>query len=155
MKLYYFLHTKTGRCYLHVACRLANLSAVQTLVSQEGADVNIRNVEGETPLLWMLRRSTQPESSILPVAQLLCDHGADVNIGDKEGFTPLRCVMMEWSYTPESSLLPVVQLLCGHGADVSVCDQDGCDAVAVAERNGWVEVFKVLRRTSCVNVTSR
>ena len=91
-----------------MACDRTNLSAVQeALLSQEGADVNVRNVDGYTPLLYMLSGSTQPESSIVPVVQLLCDHGADVSF--------------------------------------SWCDKEGGDAVAVAERRGWMEVVKVLR----------
>ena len=136
-----------GRTPLHHACYTTNLPAVQTLLSH-GADVNIRSGYGWTPLLLMLMISRKPASSILPVVQLLCDHGADVNTRDTEGWTPLLSVLMRDAsrYFSESSIFPVVQLLRNHGANPYLCVEAGRNAVAVAERRGWMEVLSVLKQ---------
>ena len=49
-----------------------------------GSDLNVKNVDGEAPLLMMMREKRQ--SCIL---SLLC-HGADCNVQDSEGETVLH-----------------------------------------------------------------
>ena len=55
---------------------------VAQLLCDHGADVNVWDEDGITPL-WRILLKGQQESSILPVVQLLCDHGADGSMRDK------------------------------------------------------------------------
>ncbi|NCG57103.1 MAG: hypothetical protein GWP35_09400 [Proteobacteria bacterium] len=53
------------------------------LLLEKGAEVNARDTDGFTPLMWAARSST-PE-----IVQLLLEKGADVNARTTGGFTPL------------------------------------------------------------------
>ena len=54
------------------------------LLIDNGADVNIRNEEGYTPLHWAAGEGQKELVVILII------HGADVNAHNKRGWTPLR-----------------------------------------------------------------
>jgi hypothetical protein len=64
------------------AAQQGNLEICRYLLSQ-GAEVNRKNLQGETALIVALK-NTHPE-----VAQELVDSGADVNLPDSHGQTPL------------------------------------------------------------------
>ncbi len=68
---------------LHWAARLG-LTEMARLLIDNGADVNIRNDEGYTPLHWAAGEGQKELVVILIV------HGADVNAHNKRGWTPLR-----------------------------------------------------------------
>jgi ankyrin repeat protein len=68
---------------LHWAARLG-LAEMARLLIDNGADVNIRNDEGYTPLHWAAGEG-QKELVVILIA-----HGADVNAHNKRGWTPLR-----------------------------------------------------------------
>ena len=54
------------------------------MLLDRGADVNARNVGGDTPLLAALRRE---HFDIVP---LLLEHGADANVRDRNGVSALK-----------------------------------------------------------------
>ena len=58
--------------------------AVAKLLLEHGADVNARDVNGETPLHWAVRNNRVKE------ARLFLDHGAEVNLLDRKGRTPFQ-----------------------------------------------------------------
>lgn len=68
---------------LHWAARLG-LAEMARLLIDNGADLNIRNDEGFTPLHWAAGEGQKELVVILIV------HGADVNARNKRGWTPLR-----------------------------------------------------------------
>jgi ankyrin repeat protein len=68
---------------LHWAASLG-LAEMARLLIDSGADVNIRNEEGDTPLHWAAGEGQKELVVILIV------HGADVNALNKRGWTPLR-----------------------------------------------------------------
>ena len=68
---------------LHWAASLG-LAEMARLLIDNGADVNIRNEEGYTPLHWAAGEGQKELVVILII------HGADVNAHNKRGWTPLR-----------------------------------------------------------------
>ena len=68
---------------LHWAASLG-LAEMARLLIDNGADLNIRNEEGNTPLHWAAGEGQKELVVILIV------HGADVNAHNKRGWTPLR-----------------------------------------------------------------
>ena len=79
-----------------------------------GADVNVRNEDGETPLHWAARWNRNPE-----VIALMVRHGTDVNVQDKVGDTPLHWAA---SSNPNPAVIDVLVRL---GADANAQDEDG------------------------------
>ncbi|XP_065343629.1 serine/threonine-protein phosphatase 6 regulatory ankyrin repeat subunit B-like [Cloeon dipterum] len=84
-----------------------------------GADVNLKNDDGWTPLHFAARY--KPE-----LCQKLLDHGADVNSIDQDGWTPLHFAAR---FNPQ-----IFQTLLEHGADVNLKERAGWTALHFAAR---------------------
>lgn len=98
---YYLINSAVGS---------GRLNYVKLLV-RRGANVNIRDWQGKTPLFFVGGRR-----QYLEVAELLIQKGADVNARDNEGNTPIFTKV---------GRLDLVQLLCEHGADVKLLNNKG------------------------------
>ena len=96
-----------------------------------GADVNVKDNEGCTPLHWAAK-SGDSES-----CRLLIDAGADVNDPDKSGLTPLHVAGVNRRHE-------ICKLLIDAGADVNTTDNFGLTPLHVAAKNKHYETCKVL-----------
>lgn len=83
---------------------------VAQLLIERGANVNIADNDGRTPLL---------RCESLEIAQLLIAHGANVNATDKDGMTPLHMTAFEETRSA------LGELLVKHGADVNARNREG------------------------------
>ena len=92
-------------CLRHAAER--NEEETALLALKHGADANVRNRLGYTPLMLM--------STEMAVSALLA-RGADVNARAADGTTPLMCAMGDTAAT---------KLLLKAGADPNACDAQG------------------------------
>lgn len=90
-----------------------------------GADVDLRNPDGETAL-HLTTGAWIPDASTLKV---LIDAGADVNVRTKAGATPLHRAI--WRED-----LEMVKLLLDHGADPNAKDEGGDTPLSLAELVG-------------------
>lgn len=68
------------------AIRDNDLALVKSLL-QQGADINLKNASGETPLIVAV------SSGKLDIAEVLLESGAQVNAQSDYGFTALKCAM--------------------------------------------------------------
>jgi ankyrin repeat protein len=84
--------------------------AMTKLLIENGAEVNIKNTDGETPI---------HEAYNMEIAELLINNGADVNVKDKYGRTPLH----------KAKSMDVICLLVKHHADVNAFDNDGLSPI--------------------------
>jgi hypothetical protein len=98
---------------------------------EEGADPNIRDGDGNTPLHFTASKGCAE------VARLLLRHGADPNAQDKTGETPLH-VAAYWGR------VDVVRLLLEHGADPSIRNRDGKTPLDLAKESGHREVVSLI-----------
>lgn len=117
------------RTALHIACANGDLATVKALLPKV-QDVNVRDREGQTPLL------VTGEDS-LEIIDLLIDHGADVNARNKYGGTALMGAV--WN-------IKVVETLLRHGADVNAKDNDGWTPLEQALLRGCPEVIQLLEK---------
>ena len=104
---------------------------VRILIS-EGADVNSKTKDGDTPLLLACERDH------LEIATLLIEKGADVNARDTDGRTPL--MMAAVKSTPE-----IVQLLIEKGAEVNAKMDFGWTPLMQAAQHSYMpEIVQLL-----------
>jgi ankyrin repeat protein len=121
------LNTEGATPFL-LACRTADAELMRVLLSL-GADPNIPNAEGTTPLMVAAGVGTRSpgedagtEPEALAAVRLLVELGADVNAKDDRGETAIHGVA--YKHLPS-----VAQYLLDHGARVEVWN--------TKNRNGW------------------
>ena len=103
------------------------IAAASALV-MKGAEVEARDAEGRTPLMWAASREKTE------LVKYLQDQGADINAKDAEGCTPL---MYCQNVAAAKALLEL-------GADPSIPNEEGMDAAEHAELNShWRASMKL------------
>ena len=112
---------------------IRDVNQVRQLIAS-GADVNVRNKFGNTPL-WMA--SLGGDAKDTEVVKLLLASKANVDVRDKFGATPLH-VASQFGNTE------VVKLLLEAGANVNAADKDGDTPLMAASRGGHTEAVNPL-----------
>lgn len=112
------------------AAKRGDREALRALLKQ-GADVNAREDDGSTALLWVSHRD-DAES-----ADLLIRAGADVNAANELGATPL------WAASMNGSAAMVRRLLAA-GANPNLALTLGETPLMIASRSGNAEVVRLL-----------
>ena len=153
-----------GASRLHRVAATKTEHQVRDLINQ-GADPNLRNWRGETPLHRAAIRNpdldvsraliaaradvnAKDESGATPLhravphvspgrGNLLIEAGADVNAQDKAGATPLH-------YAAESGREEMIGRLIESGASLNTRDKDGATPLHTAVEKGWSEGTKTL-----------
>ena len=100
---------------------------------RRGAQVNVKNMEGNTPLIIASGRRD------LSVISALLDNGADVNAQNKNGWSSLMEAAKEGH-------LPIVKLLTEHGANPSQVNKDGKTAAELANNHKRIQVYEYLKK---------
>ncbi|MHB8863397.1 MAG: ankyrin repeat domain-containing protein [Pirellulaceae bacterium] len=149
---------------LREACTRGDLQAAQQAIG-DGADVNVADENGRTPLMWAAydgheaivatllhhkarvnERDAEGRTALMYCAsgafpgtvRLLLLNGAEIDVRDKaEGFTALMFAAAEGQ-------AEVVKVLLSHDADRTVVDVDGDNAAAFAQRAGHEHVVQLL-----------
>ncbi|KAI9770937.1 MAG: hypothetical protein M1840_002641 [Geoglossum simile] len=157
---------------LHLIASLGLAGVMQLLLSHEGANVNLRDLSGRTPLsraaenghervVQMLLSCEGIDINGTPlswaaenghervVQTLLSCEGIDINLGDLNGSTPL-------SRAAENGHESVVQLLLSHeGIEVNSKDNDGRTPLFWAASYGYERVVQLLLSHESIEVNSK
>ena len=151
-----------ARTALHLAASEGNDKAVEWLVDNKSANVNVKDRWGNTPMNDAVARGHEIAARLLfeaggrmddanssgmmcgaasdddlPLLRLLHESGCDVGVGDYDRRTPLHLA------AAEGNEVAVSFLLAAH-ADVLYRDRWGCTAIDDAIRGGHVNVAKLL-----------
>jgi ankyrin repeat protein len=94
---------------LHFAAQAGDVSEVKRLVAA-GADVNVQDENGNTPLKYA---SAEPHPEVL---RTLIALGASPHMSDRRGFTPIHCVAGHGFY---KEAIEMAAILIEAGADVN------------------------------------
>jgi len=104
-----------------------------------GADIEARNEDGSTPLIWA---ASFAQADTLNV---LIRRGARLDVTDNQGNTPLIAAACECALATMNSAYGVVKLLLDHGARVNARSKDGTTALMNAAAGfGGVAIVKML-----------
>ena len=124
---------------LHVASFYGNVEVVRLLL-ERGANTNVRNSEGQTPLHRILVKFE--DKDVLGAIQLLLlEHGADVDALDNDHSTPLHLASQYGS-------VRATRLLLEYGANVHLQNNDGHTPSQVASAKGHEELARLLSEHS-------
>jgi hypothetical protein len=109
---------------------------------KKGANVNAKNIDGETPLHEAVGRWE------LYVIDYLIKNGADVNTQNNNGETPLHCVFRCGRHlTVQKKLLLIIKLLIDKGkAKINISDKYGCSPLTEAIKKDCFHVIPYLIR---------
>lgn len=105
-----------------------SVAAAQALVNASGTDLNMRNAQGETPLMLAAIKGQ------LALAEQMIARGADVN---QTGWTPLH-------YAATGSSTAMVALMLKHHAFVDSESPNGTTPLMMAAQYGSPEAVKLL-----------
>ena len=129
---------KTGSTSLHRAALAGREDVVEFLIAK-GADIDVRNKRGETPL--------HCAAAHLSVTALLFASGAKVNAKTDAGYTALH-------FAVSANRVKVVALLIENGADVNAQEYQGQTPLHLAFMKGHDSIKNILL-TSGANVKLR
>ncbi len=121
-----------GRTPLQIAAEKGYENVVMFLV-ENGAEVNITDTKGNTPLIFIIHKTGN-----LEITRRLIEKGASVNAQNRTGETAL--MYAAWRGHPD-----IVRLLLENRADTTVKNRQGDTALALAESKGHLEIVKMLR----------
>jgi FtsZ-binding cell division protein ZapB len=133
---------RRGRTQLHFCVRKGLTSSVKRLLSIRNINVNVKNVNGSTPLhdaAWKGR---------VEIVRLLLQNGAEVNAKDNHGNTPLHCAASDGN-------VDILHLLVVNGADLEVQDDDGWRALHDAAIRGYLPIIQELISRYHVDINAR
>lgn len=125
-----------GETALSVAVNAQNRDLVKLLL-KTGANPNVTNNEGATPLAWAVYPRDEEKDCEIDIISSLLLAGADPNIKDIHGEAPLF-----WAAARGNTV--VTQMLLQAGAKHSMTNNEGDTARDVAVQNGHTNVTKVL-----------
>ena len=120
-----------GYTALHLAAEHGASKDIIQLLVEAGADVNIRNQFGASPL------TTTTFMDNLIIATILLDLGADVNLQDYDGDTPLCEALLRHADK-------VTQLLLQRGASYTLIASNGDSILHLAAKSGGTATLEIL-----------
>ncbi|RLV89323.1 hypothetical protein DV515_00014968 [Chloebia gouldiae] len=108
---------------LHVASRHGLVEHIQLLL-HHGAELEVKNKEGQTPLNAACAQHHQPQDMdrYYRVCQLLVEHGASINAEDQDRQHPLHLAC-------KNANAQIAELLLARGANVNVMNYGGNTAL--------------------------
>ena len=129
------LSSKMSFTPLNEAVDGMQFEAIRVLL-EHNADINLADINGKTPLYWVLSDFNARENFV-DMVRLLLEHGADPNICAINRITPLH-------EASSRGLVEAARLLLIHGAKVDEKDGEGMTPLQVAASERRDEMTKLL-----------
>ncbi|XP_062603294.1 poly [ADP-ribose] polymerase tankyrase-like [Saccostrea cucullata] len=144
---------KSGLTALHAVLNLeltsgyitGRIEMIQKLLAA-GSDVNKRELEGNTGLMFCLKSSCKRrKDEVLPVIEFLLEAGADPNISDISGGRPLEIIIKSLSKSRnETKIQELVEMMFLYGAKCNEYEKGQDSVLHMAVSNGLQGVVQIL-----------
>ncbi len=122
-----------GNSCLQIAIK-NNFTIIANLLLKAGADADVKDASGLTPLLEACGRRTRGYKEL---ALKLIENGADLNVRNHIGWTPLMLAIS----VGDSD---IVALLLENGADPEVRTPKGDNALSLAKKFGYEDIVDLI-----------
>lgn len=106
------------------------------LLIDHGLDINVRNRDGRTPLIFTATNNGQ---QYVEIADLLLQAGSDVNAQDCDGTTPLMATVDH-----EVSAIGIMRMILDYHPDLHLSDKDGLTVRQLAEKMKALDCIELL-----------
>ena len=126
------LKDAVGRSPLRIAAERGDINVVTFLI-ENGADVNVTDANGNTPLIFIINKTGN-----FGITRRLLEKGAAVNLQNRSGETALM-------YAAWRGYASIVRLLLENRADVTLKNRQGSTALTLAESKGHLEIVRMLK----------
>lgn len=130
-----------GDTPLHLAVRGGIVEVVHSLLRITSSMSNLKNNDGETPLLTAFlgydQRPGTDVEELKAIVELLVAYGASVNQGNNKQFGPLHSA----AYIGDKEL---ISFLIGKGAHLDACAEGGLTPLGVAALTGNLATCRIL-----------
>jgi hypothetical protein len=139
------MNVKLGRrgiAQLHHCVENGLTSSVKRILSIRNINVNVKNVNGNTPLHYAVRNGH------VEITRLLLENGAEVNVKSVGGFTPLH-------WAAWNGHVDILHLLDENGADLEVQNNDGRRALHIAASYGHLPFIQELISRYHVDINAK
>ena len=128
--------------YFDAAVNAGAIDCVKLMISR-GANVNLADDEGVTPLMTSIRVTYR---GTIEITELLIKNGASVNVRAGKGSTALMYASSGVAAHYEGDYVVVVQLLIKNGAKVNVKNKMGATPLSIAKEGKWRKIVAVLKK---------
>jgi len=123
---------------LNVAVSQDNSVQVAKILVEEGADVNICEDMGLSPLHQATTRRDRD------LVDILLKNRANVNKKSVWSTTPLHTLLNDASSQDEEIVIEILKLLISNGAELDIGDENELTSLIIAAQKGFLEVCKIL-----------
>jgi hypothetical protein len=131
-----------GFTQLHFCASKGLTTSVKRLLSIRNINVNVKDVNGSTPLHYVAWKGH------IEIVRLLLQNGAEVNMKSDGGSTPLRLAAIQGH-------VDILHLLVKNGADLEAQDNDGMRALHYATFTGHLLFIQELISRYHVDINAR
>lgn len=125
------INIKDNRGYTALRLASQGLTGLVKLLIDQGADVDIKDLTGDTALIVVAG------NGYIEIVRLLIDKGADVNLQNENGSTALMLASA-------NGHREIVKLLIEYGADLNIKDKEGITALIFTAMQGHLEIVRLL-----------
>ncbi|HEA64703.1 MAG TPA: ankyrin repeat domain-containing protein, partial [Candidatus Aminicenantes bacterium] len=127
----------------------SHTQVIQALLAS-GADVNVKDINGFTPLIGAAATGK------MEIVDVLLKHGADPNARSYDVRAPVygRGKVSALILASISGFADIVQILMDHGANVNAVDDRGDSAIYYSAWHGHTSTVKALLRAQDIDVNS-
>ncbi len=120
----------TGHSALHLAFdRGLDSMEIVELLLKNGANINLRNRDGETPLTIAVTKNS------MELVKFLLENDADINLRNRDGETPLTIAAAK-------NFMEIVKFLLENDAKINLRNRDGDTPLSIAVTKNSMELVK-------------